>query len=87
MQDFNPEAPAMPTMTVRNLPDEVHRRLRLHAAELGISTEEAARRILDEATRPPERLGDVVAAFARARGVDFPDAPRARTPIAPADFG
>jgi len=77
----------MPTMTVRNLPDEVHRRLRLHAAEQGISTEEAARRILDQATRPPERLGDVVTAFARARAADFPQVARDRTPIAPADFG
>jgi plasmid stability protein len=77
----------MPTMTVRNLPDEVHRRLRLHAAEQGISTEEAARRILDQATRPPARLGDVVTAFARQRAADFPPVSRDRTPIASADFG
>ena len=57
----------MPTMTVRNLPEDVHRRIRLYAAEHGLSAEAAARRLLDEATRPTERLGDVVTAFARAR--------------------
>jgi plasmid stability protein len=76
----------MPTMTVRNLPVEVHRRIRLYAAEHGISAEAAARQILDEATRPTERLGDLVVAYARARNVDFPDTPRDRSPIEPADF-
>jgi antitoxin FitA len=76
----------MPTMTVRNLPEDVHRRIRLYAAEHGLSAEAAVRRLLDEATRPPERLGDVVAAFARARRADFPDTPRDRTAIEPADF-
>ena len=76
----------MPTMTVRNLPEDVHRRIRLYAAEQGLSAEAAVRRLLDEATRPPERLGDVVTAFARARQVDFPETPRDRKPITPADF-
>jgi plasmid stability protein len=35
----------MATMTVRNLPDEVHRRIRLYAAERGLSAEEAASRL------------------------------------------
>lgn len=76
----------MPTMTVRNLPEDVHRRIRLYAAEHGLSAEAAVRRLLDEATRPAERLGDIVTAFARERGADFPDVPRDRTPIEPADF-
>ena len=76
----------MPTMTVRNLPKDVHRRIRLYAAEHGLSAEAAARRLLDEATRPTERLGDVVTAFARARHADFPDVPRNPAPIEPADF-
>ena len=76
----------MPTMTVRNLPEDVHRRIRLYAAEHGLSAEAAARRLLDEATRPTERLGDVVTAFARARHEDFPDVPRNPAPIEPADF-
>jgi plasmid stability protein len=56
-------------MTVRNLPEDVQRRIRLYAAEHGLSAEAAARRLLDEATRPAERLGDVVTAFARARPI------------------
>ena len=76
----------MPTIIVRNLPEEVHRRIRLYAAEHGVSVEAAVRRLLDEATRPPERLGDVVAAFARARQADFPDASGDRRPIDPADI-
>lgn len=76
----------MPTMTVRNLPEDVHRRIRLYAAEHGLSAEAAARRLLDEATRPAERLGDVVTAFARARNADFPDVSRDAAPIQPADF-
>ena len=76
----------MPTMTVRNLPSDVHRRVKLYAAHRGISAEAAARTILDEATRPADRLGDVVAAYARARRADFPDTPRDRTPIEPADL-
>jgi len=76
----------MPTMTVRNLSSDVHRRIKVYAAERGISAEAAARKILDEATRPADRLGDVVAAYALARQVDFPDTPRDRRPIEPADF-
>lgn len=76
----------MATMTVRNLPEDVHRRIKLYAAEHGLSAEAAARRILDEATRPPERLGDVVIAFARARAADFPEIVRDSSPIQPADF-
>jgi len=73
-------------MTVRNLPSDVHRRIKLYAAERGISAEAAARKILDEATRPADRLGDVVAAYARARRVNFPETPRDPSPINPAGF-
>jgi antitoxin FitA len=48
----------MPSMTVRNLPEDLHRRIRLYAAEHGLSAEAAVRRLLDEATRPAQRLGD-----------------------------
>ena len=76
----------MPSMTVRNLPEDLHRRIRQYAAEHGLSAEAAVRRLLDEATRPAERLGDIVAAYARTRAADFPDTPRDRTPVSPADF-
>ena len=38
----------MPTLTVRRLPDEVHRALKARAAAEGISAEEKVRRILAE---------------------------------------
>ncbi len=46
----------MPTVTVRNLPEEVHRALRVRAAVNGRSTEAEIRHILETTVRPPERL-------------------------------
>ena len=46
----------MAMLTVRNLPDEVHRALRIRAARHGRSTEAEVRAILQEAVKPPERL-------------------------------
>lgn len=60
----------MATVTVRNLPDEVHRALRVRAAHHGRSTEAEIRDILETAVRPPERvkLGSLLAAIAREAG-------------------
>jgi len=77
----------MATMTVRNLPDDVHRRIKFVAGQRGISAEAAARELLDEATRPAEKLGDVVASFARELGVDFPEIERSDETLEAADFG
>ncbi|MCE7902110.1 MAG: Arc family DNA-binding protein [Gammaproteobacteria bacterium PRO9] len=46
----------MATLTVRNLPDEVHRALRVRAARHGRSTEAEVRALLEEAVKPQERL-------------------------------
>lgn len=43
----------MATITVRQLSDETHARLRLRAAEHGRSVEAEVRAILDAATEPP----------------------------------
>jgi len=43
-------------LTVRNLPDEVHRALRVLAASHGRSTEAEVRAILEEAVKPKGRL-------------------------------
>ncbi len=43
-------------LTVRNLPDEVHRALRLRAAQHGRSTEAEVRALLEEAVKPQGRL-------------------------------
>ncbi len=42
---------AMPTLTIRNLPDQVHAALRQQAAHDGLSMEAEARKILTEACK------------------------------------
>jgi len=76
----------MANMTVRNLPDDVHRRVKVIAGQRGISAEAAVRELLDEATRPAERLGDVVLAFAQELDVAFPDVDRDPEPITAAEY-
>ncbi len=55
----------MSVVTVRNLPEEVHRALKLRAAQHGRSTEAENRKILEEAVRPEARvkIGSEFAAF------------------------
>lgn len=57
----------MAVVTVRNVPDAVHRALRVRAAQHGRSTEAEIRDILEAATRPPERvkLGSLLVSIAR----------------------
>ena len=61
----------MAMLTVRNLPDEVHRALRMRAAQHGRSTEAEVREILAAAVRPADRvrLGDALAALGRDVGL------------------
>lgn len=65
----------MATVTVRNLPDEVHRALRVRAATHGRSTEAEIRDIIESAVRPPERLrlGTALAEIARLAGLENDD--------------
>jgi len=76
----------MATMTIRNLPDDAHRRVRFIARQRGISVEAAVPELLDEATRPSERLGDLVVAYARNLDVDFPDVERNSEPFEGAEY-
>lgn len=46
----------MASITVRNLPDETHRALRVRAAQNGRSTEAEIRAILEATVRPNKRL-------------------------------
>ena len=57
----------MPILTVRNLPEEVHRALRVRAARHGRSTEAEVRAILEEAVKPEGRvkLGSLLADIGR----------------------
>ena len=61
----------MASVTVRNLPDEVHRALRLRAAQHGRSTEAEIRDILERAARPEGRIrmGEALASLGREIGL------------------
>lgn len=65
----------MATLTVRNVPDEIHRGLRVRAAEHGRSTEAEVRAILAGAVKPPQRLrmGDALASLGREVGLSEQD--------------
>lgn len=58
----------MPVVTVRSLPEETHRALKLRAAQHGRSTEAEIRKILEEAVRLKTRvkIGSELAAFGAA---------------------
>jgi plasmid stability protein len=60
----------MANVNVRNLPDEVHRAIRIQAANHGRSTEAEIRDILEQAAKPQGRvkLGSYLAAIAREAG-------------------
>ena len=60
----------MANVNVRNLPDEVHRAIRIQAAHHGRSTEAEIRDILERAAKPQGRvkLGSFLAAIARETG-------------------
>jgi len=61
----------MPTISVRNLPAEVHRALRVRAAQHGRSTEAEVRVILEEAVKPEGRvaLGSLLVSIAEGDGI------------------
>ncbi len=65
----------MASITVRNVPDEVHRALRVLAAQNGRSAEAEIREILERAVKPAERvrLGDALAALGREVGLTDDD--------------
>ncbi|MDR3514982.1 MAG: plasmid stabilization protein [Azospirillaceae bacterium] len=65
----------MAMLTVRNVPDEVHRALRVRAAQHGHSTEAEVRAILANAVKAETRvrLGDALAALGRKIGLTNQD--------------
>ncbi|WP_413989695.1 FitA-like ribbon-helix-helix domain-containing protein [Labrys okinawensis] len=60
----------MPSITIRNVPDEVHRAIRVRAALHGRSTEAEIREILEQAAKPDGRLklGSLLVSIAREAG-------------------
>ena len=65
----------MAVLTVRNLPDEVHRALRVRAAQHGRSTEAEVREILAAVVKPQKRvrMGEGLAAIGRKIGLTNED--------------
>jgi plasmid stability protein len=79
----------MASITIRNLEDRLKTRLRVRAAEHGLSMEEEARRILRDALdrERPRSLADLaLKLFGPEHGVDLEPHPPVRGP-SPPDFG
>ncbi len=83
----------MGMLTVRNLPEEVHRALRVQAALHGRSTEAEVREILANAVKPERRvrIGDALAALGQSSGLTNEDIEaleqaRGRIPAEPMRF-
>ena len=83
----------MAMLTVRNLPDDVHRALRVRAALHGRSAEAEVRAILATAVKPESRvrLGDALTALGLKIGltnadVDVLDQVRDKIPAQPLSF-
>lgn len=78
----------MSSITVRNIPEETHRALRVRAAKAGRSTEAEVRVILESAARPEGRvkLGSLLAEIGQqVGGVDLM-IERDKTPTEPMNF-
>lgn len=60
----------MPSITIRNVPDEVHRAIRVRAAMHGRSAEAEIRDILEQAAKPEGRLklGSLLVSISREAG-------------------
>lgn len=82
----------MAVLTVRNLPAEVHRALRIRAADHGRSTEAEVRAILEAAVKPQGRmkLGSLLADIGRQAKLTDEEVKcftrRDRTPVQPVSF-
>ena len=83
----------MPSITVRNVPDEVHRALRVRAARHGQSAEAEIRDILANAVKPQGRkqLGSLLAEIGRRAGLSdeefaIIEQVRDKTPARPMTF-
>lgn len=82
----------MSMLTVRNLPEAVHRALRVQAATHGRSTEAEVRAILEEAVKPEGRLklGSLLADIGRQANLTEEEYAaindRDKTPAQPVDL-
>jgi len=59
-------------LSVRKIDDDVYERLRIRAANHGVSMEEEVRQILKRTVEAPERLGDLALEyFGQANGIEL----------------
>jgi len=76
----------MASLSVRRIDDRVYDRLRVRAAQHGVSIEEEARQIIRRAVAAPERLGELaLRCFGPAHGAELE--PPLRPPHEPLDLG
>jgi plasmid stability protein len=61
----------MASLSVRRIDDDLYERLRIRAAQHGVSMEEEVRRILLRAVAAPERLGDLALEYFGENGVEL----------------
>ena len=78
----------MSSITVRNLPEETHRALRVRAALAGRSTEAEVRAILENVARPQGRvkLGSLLAEIGQQAGGFDLEIERDKSPTEPMRF-
>ena len=78
----------MSSITVRNLPEETHRALRVRAALAGRSTEAEVRAILENVARPQGRvkLGSLLAEIGQQAGGFNLEIERDKSPTEPMRF-
>ena len=78
----------MSSITIRNLPEETHRALRVRAAMAGRSTEAEVRAILESVARPADRikLGTLLAEIGQQVGGFDLEIERDKSPAAPLSF-
>jgi plasmid stability protein len=78
----------MSSITIRNIPEETHRALRVRAAMAGRSTEAEVRAILESAARPDDRikLGSLLAEIGQQAGGADLVIERDKTPTEPLSF-
>jgi plasmid stability protein len=78
----------MSSITIRNLPEETHRALRLRASLAGRSTEAEVRAILEQVARPAGRvqLGSLLAEIGQQAGGADLVIERDKTPTEPLSF-
>lgn len=65
----------MATVTIRDIPDEIHHAIRIQAAQNGRSTVAEIRMILETAVKPKHslRMGDALAEIRRRVGINDKD--------------